>query len=466
METAHHDQPNVQAPATLNRGKHVKYWTRCLKTLLPEAYTSNDSNRMYLAYFILNALDLLSSLTDITTDGERSEYARWIYSCQHPDGGFRMWPGTDFGEHRTEENKKWDPANLPATYFALCSLLALGDDLERLDRKGTLKWLRNVQRTDGSFGETYIDGTVEGGRDPRFGYCAAGVRYMLRGQSEGSITVDGDEIEDVNVDAVVSCVKAAETYDGGIADDPFHEPHAGYTFCSVGLLAFLGRLQTPETELDGINRGPSDPGALLKWLLMLQTDILEPDAELDSEFSGASVKPAAPELKGPAEPSPPVHQSPDKSTMWNPSNPDACPYPEASSLNSLLADASAIHSYPSAPSITGFSGRLNKVADTCYAFWVLGSLQMLGHSPLAETHSLKRYLLEETQHEYMGGFGKFPGDKADLYHSYLGLAALSLCGSEEEKKSWGLKTLDGGMCVSKDAKDQLKGVWEKWGLEQ
>lgn len=212
---------------------------------------------------------------------------------------------------------------------------------------------------------------------------------------------------------------------------------------------------------------------------MLQTDILEPDAELDSEFSGVpaaksfEAKPqhalpdkSSQQAPSPSDPSPPIHQSPDKTTMWSASNPDACPYPSSSSVNSLLADPyAAIHAHPSAPAITGFSGRLNKVADTCYAFWVLGSLHTLDRARLAETQSLKRYLLEETQHEYMGGFGKLPGDKADLYHSYLGLAALSLCGSEGEREQWGLKALDGGMCVSVSARDGLSRVWGLWGVE-
>lgn len=237
MAILHDVQATAQPPLTFLKTKHIKYWTRCLKTLLPEAYTSNDSNRMYLAYFILSALDLLGCLTDITTETERSDYADWIYQCQHSEGGFRMWPGTDFGEHGNERNKKWDPANVPATYFALCSLLALGDDLSRLDRKGALRWLGRMQRPDGSFGETFVNGKVEGGRDPRFGYCAAGVRYMLRGRAEGSIHVDGEDVEDFDVDAVVSCVKAAEV--GTLA----HDHSVGWGHCLTGELTFRADLR-------------------------------------------------------------------------------------------------------------------------------------------------------------------------------------------------------------------------------
>jgi prenyltransferase beta subunit len=39
---------------------------------------------------------------------------------------------------------------------------------------------------------------------------------------------------------------------------------------------------------------------------------------------------------------------------------------------------------------------------------------------------IRRYLCEKTQHNIAGGFGKLPGDPPDIYHSYLGLAALAL----------------------------------------
>lgn len=59
-------------------------------------------------------------------------------------------------------------------------------------------------------------------------------------------------------------------------------------------------------------------------------------------------------------------------------------------------------------------------------------------------------------HHALGGFGKHAGDLPDLYHSYLGLAALSLLG---EKK---LKPLDGTMCISVDAHHRLDGIWKRW----
>jgi len=176
-------------------------------------YTSNDSNRMYLAYFILSACDLLNIITTSTSPAERQDWIDWIYHCQHPDGGFRMWPGTDFGDRASTDNAKWDPANINATYFALTSLLILGDDLKRVHRKDTLHWVRKMQRDDGSFGETLVEGKQEGGRDPRLGYCATGVRYILRGATApGPININGEMVDDIDFDKYVECLRRAEVF--------------------------------------------------------------------------------------------------------------------------------------------------------------------------------------------------------------------------------------------------------------
>lgn len=187
--------------------KHITYWLRCLRSPLPHQYTSNDSNRMTLAFFTISALDLLGVLYTRTTVTEREEYVSWIYRCQHPGGGFRGFPGTDFGAKATAENAVWDPANVPATYFALAALVILGDDLTRVDRKACLTWLRTVQRPDGSFGEGVgADHRVEGGMDTRFGYCAMVIRWILRGNVSGEV----EDVPDVKTDEMVECIHRSQ----------------------------------------------------------------------------------------------------------------------------------------------------------------------------------------------------------------------------------------------------------------
>lgn len=73
---------------------------------------------------------------------------------------------------------------------------------------------------------------------------------------------------------------------------------------------------------------------------------------------------------------------------------------------------------------TGFAGRPNKDADTCYCFWIGAALEMLGALDMMNHANCREFLLScQTK---IGGFAKAPGNLPDVMHSYMGVAALSL----------------------------------------
>lgn len=263
----------------------------------------------------------------------------------------------------------------------------------------------------------------------------------------------------------------SKSFDGGIADAAFHEPQAGYTFCSLGSLAFLSRLESGNVNQARPGCGPSSPPDVVRWLLSLQTTFVDPDtppttdlsiplpaptdlsdAEDDDDDDDDAISKSQQQLP-PKDPQPPtpstaLHQSPDKSTMWAPTSLDT----------SLLTTTIT----PTSTPYSGMCGRPCKPADTCYAFWAGASLSLLSSSHLSSNPALRHYLLALTQHPIMGGFSKFPGDKwADLYHSYLGLVALSLVSTPPERDTDGIKELDAGMCVSADVRGRLEGIWKR-----
>lgn len=226
----------------LDTERHLRYWTRCLRSLLPHHYTSNDGNRMALGYFILSALDLLTPApataadpapppagkpatpAHLLTPTDRDLFRRWVLSCRHPGGGFvgspslalpgRACEGWDFSA-RAPAAAHPELANLPATCFALMLLALLAEEgsgegtFGEVDRVGTLRWLRRLQREDGSFGEVLgeLEGKgdghadfVAGGKDMRYCYLAAMLRWMLRGDvREG----DAGWVEDIDVEGLV-----------------------------------------------------------------------------------------------------------------------------------------------------------------------------------------------------------------------------------------------------------------------
>lgn len=423
------DPATALGPSKLNKQKHINYWKRCLKTYLPTQYTSTDSNRMLLAFFIVSALDLLGALHEQTTNEERKGYINWIYRCQHPEGGFRGFPGADFGDKRNEENKVWDPANGPATYLALAALLILGDDLSRVKRKECLQWLRKLQRDSGGFGETVGEnGRIEGGTDSRFGYCVTAVRWILRGCVKGDV----EGVPDIDVDRLTECVKVAQTYDGGVSEAPFHEAHGGFTYCAVNILALTRRLP----HVANVGPGP-DPGAsglsnmdlTIRWLVSRQTGILAEGDEPDADEVGTTDV-----VAHDSEPATAEARNPHGFGTF-PGGPRDCTRLELQ--------------------WAGFNGRCNKIADTCYCFWTKGALSTLHMQHLADTEACRRYLLDKTQH-MVGGFGKNPGDPPDIYHSYLGLAALALLNDPS------VKSIVPAVCFSQDTARFLEALqWRK-----
>ncbi|KAL1993044.1 hypothetical protein VTN49DRAFT_3801 [Thermomyces lanuginosus] len=406
------------ADATLQKERHIKYFLRCLKTLLPHHYTSGDSNRVLLAFFTVAGLDLLGVLQSNTTAEERQGYIDWLYHCQHPSGGFRGFTGTIFGDNsvRNSENEAWDPATVPATFLALETLLILGDDLSRVDRTACLQWLPRLQREDGSFGELLgVDGKIEGGRDLRFCYCAAGIRYILRGKQS-------DLPRDIDVDKLVSYIVSCQTYDGGLAESPFCESHAGLTYCAIGALSFLRRTSDIPVTVNVLAPKTHEFEALLRWLLSRQTTEL--DVEESDEDSQAGDRKTAPTT------------SPETAVETEP-------------VPVRIQNLPPIT--PSEERWAGFNGRLNKIADTCYSFWVIGTLDILGQASLIDAASHRRYLLEKTQH-LMGGFGKCVGDPPDLYHAYLGLVSLAILNEP------GLATVDATLCASRRLLENIKSL--------
>ena len=73
----------------------------------------------------------------------------------------------------------------------------------------------------------------------------------------------------------------------------------------------------------------------------------------------------------------------------------------------------------------GMQGRPNKREDTCYSYWIGGTLKLLGCVELLDTDRLTGFVMEcQTD---LGGFSKLEGHyPPDVLHSFYSLAWLSL----------------------------------------
>lgn len=74
--------------------------------------------------------------------------------------------------------------------------------------------------------------------------------------------------------------------------------------------------------------------------------------------------------------------------------------------------------------VLGMQGRPNKAQDTCYSYWIGGTLRLLGEDGLLQHEQLQAFVMKcQTK---MGGFSKVLEAYPDLLHSYYSLSYLSL----------------------------------------
>ena len=73
----------------------------------------------------------------------------------------------------------------------------------------------------------------------------------------------------------------------------------------------------------------------------------------------------------------------------------------------------------------GLNGRPEKLPDVCYSWWVLSSLCTLKRLNWIDSEKLVNFILR-AQDLRDGGIADRNGDVADVYHTYFGIAGLSL----------------------------------------
>nr|XP_016446255.1 PREDICTED: geranylgeranyl transferase type-2 subunit beta-like [Nicotiana tabacum] len=73
----------------------------------------------------------------------------------------------------------------------------------------------------------------------------------------------------------------------------------------------------------------------------------------------------------------------------------------------------------------GLNGRPEKLPDVCYSWWVLSSLIMIDRVHWIDKGKLVKFILD-CQDKENGGISDRPDDAVDVFHTYFGVAGLSL----------------------------------------
>jgi geranylgeranyl transferase type-1 subunit beta len=435
---------------------------RCLTSILPAAYTPAESTLLMLAYFTLTGLDVLDDLPfshvqaaerETATKAEeeleeqrkkedlRKGYIDFVYSHYLPNGrGFvgstSLLVPSVFKVPNLEsakghnETPQTDIPGLAVTFFALTCLLILGDDFSRIDRRALMSWVSSLQDpVSGGFWDTEplfspsLDRRT-GAIDLRFCYCAAGIRYLLRGWETDA---------DLDLPHLKAFIETSFTYDGGFSGQEGKESHAGYTYCGIGALSFLNilpigyenRLYTSKEMASKASKGVEpakiDTEMLIHWLVSRQVaaGIKEEDDEQIDEDGNVSIL-SANEIE--------TRRAAALEALQYPHLTKSDPSVQGDSQNTGTDGPEEEKGSDGVLKAAGFQGRINKRPDTCYSFWITAALAILG---LIDKHQLiaqeldTNWLCGCTQHGIVGGFGKLEGDRPDVLHSALGLVCVS-----------------------------------------
>lgn len=73
----------------------------------------------------------------------------------------------------------------------------------------------------------------------------------------------------------------------------------------------------------------------------------------------------------------------------------------------------------------GFNGRPEKAPDVCYSWWILSALVSIDRAHWIDGEKLAAFI-HRAQDEEDGGIADRPGDVPDVFHTFFGLAGLSL----------------------------------------
>lgn len=183
--------------------------------------------RMSGVYWSLTALSLLKSseqvdtLMGITTptDSRPISLVDWTMSCYQPKtGGFGGNVGHD--------------AHLLYTLSAI-QILALADELERVDKDAVTSFVASLQQPDGSFA-----GDEWGEIDTRFSYCALSTLSIL------------NRLDAVDVKKAAEYILKCRNLDGGFGCVVGAESHAGQVFCCIGALSIAKSLHLLGDDAD------------------------------------------------------------------------------------------------------------------------------------------------------------------------------------------------------------------------
>ena len=108
----------------------------------------------------------------------------------------------------------------------------------------------------------------------------------------------------------------------------------------------------------------------------------------------------------------------------------------------------------------GFNGRPEKLADVCYSWWIYSSFRILRRQTWIDQQGLENFILDCQDDD--GGIADRPGNVVDVFHTFFGIAALSLLDADSSK--YRLNSIDPTFALPKKVLErqfpQLAHLWD------
>jgi len=258
---------------------------------------------------------------------------------------------------------------MSGVYWALMSLDLMGS-LHLMSRDSIISWVLLCQHENGGFG-----GNI--GHDPHLLYTLSAVQILL--------ILDADE--HIKTEAITKYVSELQQPDGSFIGDQWGEVDTRFSYCALNCLAllhqlhridikkatlFVGRCRNFDGGFGSVPGAESHAGQIFVCVASLVI------GDCLSDYCDIGV------------------------------------------LGWWLAERQLMSS-------GGLNGRPEKKADVCYSWWVLSSLAMLQHLNWIDGNSLANFIFN-CQDAEEGGIADRPQNISDPFHTYFGIAALSLLG--------------------------------------
>ncbi|KAK8898553.1 Rab geranylgeranyltransferase [Tritrichomonas musculus] len=255
-------------------------------------------------------------------------------------------------------------------YYWALGVLYLLDAIDQIDKKETVDFILSTQSECGGFG-----GNTN--FDPHIHTTLSAIQCLIF----------LDSIDKIDKEKVCRWVASLQNPDGSFKGDEWGEVDTKFAYCGLSILSLLG-------HLDYI-----DVSRTVDWILSCQN--------FDGGFG--------------CVPGCESHAGQIFSSLAALSIANALNKIDKNEIDALGLFLSERQDYETG----GLYSRPEKLADVCYTWWVGASLAIIDKKDWINAENLEKFVLS-AQNSEIGGIADVPGHQADPFHTFFGLAGLSI----------------------------------------